>query len=179
MRQHADFIARKILVLVMLVPDDRNARKMLHGGKQRIVNHDGSVNDVPGMFVKARRSFRRIPATRKTPSSPCARRRNAVLFDEGHRSAFCWSLSSISRNPKKRSRRSNSDFWRCWTAAQHNRLFRDELRIGADVGVVQTRFAAQRFNRRQRVRDGIVLEAVTHVAHANTCLRVGRCGGNG
>ena len=55
----------------------------------------------------------------------------------------------------------------CWFSIGHLRVPRDDVRVGADVGVERTRLVSETFDHRERVRRRIVLR--------NAVARVGPC----
>jgi hypothetical protein len=46
---------------------------------------------------------------------------------------------------------------------KHNGTLRDQLRVGANERLVVARFTPQALHRRERVRDGVVLIAITNI----------------
>src|SRR5439155_12400805 len=134
---------------------------MFRRGERGIFVDDCSARDVPWVVVVA--AAKELPELRPRFERGQRRvRRNKPFALVTHECRQVGTLLRVERHFAMPEEEDRIDVRQVWPAARrrarcHQRLLRDDVRVGADVRVVSARLVAQPLDDGQRVRDGIML----------------------
>ena len=145
--QDAELVAGERLRLVKLVGQRENGWEMARGWKRRIFVDNCSARRVPRMIVVPRpeQLAKLRPRLERRERRMGRHQSFALVVDEGGKLG---SLSGIERDFSMSQKENCVDIGQAGTAAgrgacRHQRLLRDDVRIGADVCVVRTGLVAE------------------------------------